>query len=409
MQIFLSAHDKKGKPIIDLKADELSVTADGSPVKLDDFRFVNGDQKTPELVTFVFDRSVLEENRDRGKKSSKILSAREAASKILEMLPERGFELSVFNVDSRLHLVQDFTADRYVLGKAIDTATEKPTSGQSGKASATEKQLITMALSGKDSNGKRVTPRERHLAQSLYAALKNSGRIAQDRHIAPSFSGLMALVESQQNLPGRKTLVYLSWIDQARIKDKERQALEAIIGSANQAGVSIDVIDCSALGQHGSKIKTLNNITQGAVVQMNTMRTPGGSVTIAPDQSTLEVYEDAPVDADLKHLAEATGGSYFNGDSQRKVFEQLVGDMATYYEASFVPKSKEYDGKFHPIEVKPLRKGLKIRTQTGYLALPPSAEDGSTPQPFELPLLKLLKQSPLPSEVPFRAAILDLG
>ncbi len=409
MQIFLVAHDKKGRPVSDLKPDELSVTDDGSPVKLDDFRFVNGNQQPPQLVTFVFDRSVTEESRDHNKKSSKILSARDAAGKILEMLPKSGFELSVFKIDSRLRLVQDFTADRSVLDKSVDTATEKAPSGQTSKASATEKALITMALSGKDSNGKVVAARQRLLAQSMYAALKNSSRIAQDRHIAPSLSSLLALVQSQQDLPGRRTLVYLSWIDQARIDDKDRKAIESIIGSANEAGVSIDVIDCSALGQHGSKIKTLNAPAQGALVDMNTMRAGGGSVTIAPDQSTLQVWEDAPVDADLKHLAEATGGTYFNGESQRKVIEQLVGDMATYYEASFVPRIKDYDGKFHPVEVKSLRKGLKIRTQTGYLALPPRAEDGSRPQPFELPLLKLLKQSPLPSELPFRAAILDMG
>ena len=83
--------------------------------------------------------------------------------------------------------------------------------------------------------------------------------------------------------------------------------------------------------------------------------------------------------------------------------------MTTFYEASFVPRSGEYDGKLHPLAVKPVRAGLKIRTQTGYLALPPPSADGSSLQPFELPLLKRLKESPLPEQFPFRASVLDMG
>lgn len=58
--------------------------------------------------------------------------------------------------------------------------------------------------------------------------------------------------------------------------------------------------------------------------------------------------------------------------------------------------------------VRPLRAGLKIRAQTGYLALPPREEDGSRPLPFEVQLTKLLKQAPLPADLAFRAAVLTM-
>ena len=409
MQLYLAVHDKRGKPVLDLKPEELDLTDDGSPAKLDGLRLVNADKRTANLVTFVFDQFPDESGPRPKKNSAKIGNARDAALKILSMLSESGFEFSVFNVDARLHLQQEFTPDLNAVENAIDTATGPLATRDKKAASEAEKKIVSVALNGADSTGKRVASQERLRAQSIYAALRNSTHIAQDRHITPSLSALMALVQSQQDLGGRRTVVYLSSIQQTQIGAAAKQAIESIIGSANQAGVSIDVIDCLSLGPHGSRIKVLDPNTQGALVALNTKSLPGGSISIAPDQGTLEVVEDAPVSTDLQHLAVATGGTYLYGDGQRKSLQQLIGDMTTYYQASFLPRIGEYDGKFHPLVVSPLRAGLKVRTQTGYLALPPPTADGSRPQPFELPLLKLLKQSPLPSQLPFRAAILNMG
>jgi hypothetical protein len=51
--------------------------------------------------------------------------------------------------------------------------------------------------------------------------------------------------------------------------------------------------------------------------------------------------------------------------------QQMVQDLSTYYEASYVPPAQEYDGKFRAIDVKPLRVGLKVQAKTGYFSLPP--------------------------------------
>ena len=109
----------------------------------------------------------------------------------------------------------------------------------------------------------------------------------------------------------------------------------------------------------------------------------------------------------LKHLAEGTGGTYITTeDDLSKAAKQLMQDMTTYYEASYVPAIEEYDGSFRAIAVKPLRAGLTIRTQAGYLALPARAD--ATLQPFELPLVKILSDPKLPTDVNFRTSILHM-
>jgi hypothetical protein len=81
--------------------------------------------------------------------------------------------------------------------------------------------------------------------------------------------------------------------------------------------------------------------------------------------------------------------------------------LNTYYQASYSPSIQQYDGRFRPVTITPLRAGLKIRSTTGYFALPPGSSTGI--RPFEAPLLKILAEPQLPSDLKFRAAIFRMG
>ena len=110
----------------------------------------------------------------------------------------------------------------------------------------------------------------------------------------------------------------------------------------------------------------------------------------------------------MQNLAEGTGGSYIGGeDTMRKPLARMVQDMTTYYEATYVPSSQEPDGNFRPIGVKPLRTGINIRSSAGYFAMP--ADAGIGIRPFELPLLRVLAEPKLPTELAFRATVPRLG
>jgi hypothetical protein len=110
----------------------------------------------------------------------------------------------------------------------------------------------------------------------------------------------------------------------------------------------------------------------------------------------------------MADLARDTGGLYIDAQNSVKApFQQMLQDMSTYYEATYVPPIQEYDGKFRAIGVKPLRAGLNIQTRTGYFALPPGALGGI--RPFEVPLMKLLSEAKLPSDFKFTASVLRFG
>lgn len=399
----LVVHDKKGKAVVDLKPEELAVSDDGDPVTLNSLRLVNGGAQSERLITLVFDRSGTELELEQQSGAAMMKEERDAAAKILKMTLQNGFAFSVFSIERRLHLQRGFTSDRNALTQAINAATEPEMPGSDSAASATEKELISVALTGVDASGKKAPARERVLAQALYAALRNSGPIAQDQHIRPSLAGLLALTQAQQEIAQRKAIIYFSSIQDKQIDSHAREVIESIIGTANQAGIGIYVVDMNSINGNGSETVAMS------AAPSDPSGNAGPADATGSGQLRIETRLEKTEVADLQRLAEQTGGSYISGDRLWKSVEQLIGDMTTYYEASYLPRIKEYDGRFRTVVVKPLRAGLKIRTQTGYLALPPRAEDGSRSQPFELPLLKLLKQSPLPAELTFRAAVLTMG
>ena len=90
--------------------------------------------------------------------------------------------------------------------------------------------------------------------------------------------------------------------------------------------------------------------------------------------------------------------------SVRGPLDQMVQDLSTYYEATYIPPAQAYDGKFRAIGVKPLRAGLSIQAKTGYFSVPPGGAAGM--RAFEAPLIKTLGQPQLPSDIKFSASIL---
>jgi VWFA-related protein len=410
----LVIHDKKNKPVLDLKQGEIAVTDNGSPVTLNSFRLVNGAKSSEHLITLVFDRPGRVTGNKLESDPSMMKNAREAAEKILKMVPENGFSFSVLTVEGRLRLQSAFTSDRKALAQAVNSATEPVTTWNGGAASPVEKQLIAAALTGIDPTGKAVGAHDRALDMTTFNALNASGKIAQDQHLRPFLAGLLALARSQQQIRQRKALIFFTSFAGEKVDLRTREAIQSIIGSANQAGESIYVVDLNSSDRKTSQMNQTSAATAGVALGGKTSGLDGltsmqGQINSLGMNGYLQHIETKNDTDDMRSLAVGTGGSYITRDRLQKSLDQMIQDMTTYYVASYVPPIKEYDGKFRPIAVKSLRGGLRIRSQSGYFALPPQTGSDAAPQPFELPLLKILGATQLPADVTFRAAILRMG
>ena len=407
----LVVRNKQGKLVSDLKPEDIAVTDGGAAVKISTLRLVSGDTGE-HMLTMVFDRLGLAAGHN----------ARDIAGKILKMVPQNGFSICVMKAGGRLMLYHDFTSDRQGLADAISLATDEEKSADGKSAEAAEKRLISIAQTGSDESGTKATPAERSTAQIVLASLQESQRVSQELHTQPGLSGLLALARTEQKIPGRKTIIYFVQGLQSEATTETR--LRDIVGAANRAGVSIYVVDATALTAQAdesmvammaigsSKTAMIIAPPQGVVLASQGLSVPQPPPGLKPMVSNqYDRYETADPNANKSPLvafAESTGGAYVPpGADMKKPLRRMIEDMTTYYEAEYVPPIDEYDGQFRAIDVKSLREGLKISSRAGYFALPP--DSGRTIRPFEAPLLKVLAETQLPSDVSFHARVLRFG
>ncbi len=73
--------------------------------------------------------------------------------------------------------------------------------------------------------------------------------------------------------------------------------------------------------------------------------------------------------ARLKRLSEETGGGYFKATKDpSKIFEQIESELRHLYVLSYVLPAEDHDGKFHKLEVRSSRDGVRVRARSGYIA-----------------------------------------
>ncbi len=402
----------KNKPVMDLKPEDISVSDSGSAVKLSGLRLVTGAPAEDRRVTLIFDRL----------DPSSAKNARSIAAKMLKMVPARQFSFAVMNVEGRLRLFQDFTSDDAALERAINAASDITEGSTVDAAALPEKNLMAEAQTGKDPSGKLVGMKERSGAKAMLATIEESQRIVQDQHCRPWQAGLLAAARKQQQYSGRKVVIFFEQAPQ--LDSNAKDMLISIANAANRSGVSIYTIDATGIDEqagqgllatqamgsmaaasHGPVAPAAPTAQTGASAPM----APPGSITAGADSaSRMETEGLSGYKSPFAELAESTGGVHITAtDHLKKPMQQLVEDMTTYYEATYASPVQEYDGKFRTVSIKPIRKRLKIHSKAGYFALPP--DSGTGIRPFETPLLKILADSPLPTDLKFRAAVLRLG
>ena len=384
--------DKKNKSVLDLKPGEIAITDGDSPINLSNLRLVNSKEKSEHLMTLLFDQPRLADDGHGAVDPSAMSQSRDIATKILKIFPESSFSFSVLDVQRRLQLQHSFTSDRKALDMAI-TAASQPTGV--AVANEQEKALVSVVRTGADLSGTAVDSKDRELDRSLFGALNNSGRISQEQHLQPALADLLALTQSQEQIAERKAVIFFTSPGGMQADSRTKAGIDSIIGAANRANLTIYVVDLSHVDRRSAQLETIG-------MSMDVKGPAAGAINSSEKSLDRETTESI-----LQHLAEATGGSYIIAeDDFVKPVKQMIQDLTTYYEASYLPPIQDYDGAFRTVAIKPLRADLKIRSEAGYLALPAGA--GAATQPFELPLMKILAGTQLPKDVTFHGSILHM-
>jgi VWFA-related protein len=417
--------DKKGKPVIDLKPEDVIVFDNAVRQRVNGFRLVRGAEAITQgdtvtrldplrqvrLVTLAFEALAGGDQRKM---------ARAAAMDLIKGDQGTNVFYAVVVVNTRLLLLQQFTNDKAALANAIDRATTGLAVGKLASESDAIKDQLKRNLNGQNgadqdhnllaaatqtstqtvSSGSEAM--DAKLASIMLDMLRMDAAIS-SRNARMSIEALKSLVQGQQSMPGRKSILYFT--SGMYVTSELDVMFSNLVGMANRANVTFYAVDPRGVMTVSQTSDATSELNAAAAASAVTVNRRGGATSKAEIMSSDDAEGSARsnVQLRLRELAESTGG-FLIADSNdlRGPLRHVNEEISSYYELTFNPDIQNYDGSFRKLSVSAERKGLVIHARSGYFALPPEARALGL-QAFELPLLKALSDGKLSGDVEFRA------
>lgn len=402
--------DKKGRPIKNLKLTDFEILEDGVPQKVESFRFVTReagateitekkDNKSPDVGTtatappkrsaptvtaLVFDRLSPE---------ARSLARKAGLAYAQEGMASGGFT-GVFGIDQSLRTVQTFTDNTQLIKDAVERATgtvtstyasgaakirenverniglDQQVSSSAGAAAAAGAAQSGGAASAAGEEAGQASAQQK-LLEMQNQMLDHYERLERDQEGFATINSLLAVISPMQNLPGRKTIIFFS--EGLKLPPAVQQKFPSVINAANRANVSIYSIDAAGLRiQSGTAeaARELNSIAGAGMAQQARGSDRGSS---GPYMRSLERNEDLlrfDPRSGLGSLSDQTGGFLIH-DTNDLVsgLRRIDDDMNGYYFLTYVPRNKDYDGRFRRISVKVARSNIEVQSRQGYYAV----------------------------------------
>ena len=428
--------DKKGRPVKDLKPSDFQILEDGVPQEVRSFRLVAGgaaessaaeDSATKAAggpskaqgaapvsfnpgrlgaVALVFDRLSVE-SRNRARQA--------ALSYIGGGLGANDF-VGVFAIDLSLKVIQSYTNDEQLLRRAIDSAASaNPTVSASDLAKNTERSRKDSELTSKagaatgvaeaaaggspsDAASAGLVDVERRLNAMRLRAEEGFERLEQAQQGYATTNGLLAIISSMSDLPGRKALVLFS--EGTLITESVAANFRNVISNANRANVSIYTVDAAGLRVLSADAEAGRAMT--ALGQQRSNPDDRAGPMTKDLERNEELVRHNP-ESGLGQLANETGGLLIastNKPGER--LRQVNEDLHFYYALTYSPKNQTFDGRFRQISLKVSRPGVEVQARKGYYAL--GATYDSPVLPFEVPALAALEGKPQAGALSVKAA-----
>lgn len=415
--------DSKGRPVTDLRRDEVQVLEGGDEQEMTSFALIESSGSTAtaapgdkapvsidlspfrgfNFIIIVVDRTSLDQ-RD-------LKSTLEAGQKFLNERLQPNDLVSVFVASSRLIKVQDFTNSKEKLLRALQVSTGS--GGQRIELSqedvlASQVEIFTSDPSNVAANPGGALPAPG--AGGVGGAISDLQAISND--VARTYDtlreqfqavalvqSLLSLMKTYSRVPGRKSVVLFS--EGFAVESAVEGSFSSLIGSANRNNFSFYTVDAAGLRPTSqNRLGPSSGVpaTSTRIGNRNdpTLADPLGNTALGRAERDVRSGGNGA----LHRLAVDTGGVPLrNNNDLNRGFQAVEADLRSYYAISYAPKNTNFDGKFRPVTIKVSRKGVDVRTRKGYYATP----GGGVLLPFEQPVLELLaaaKPGARPSALP---------
>jgi VWFA-related protein len=423
------ARDRRGQPVLDLRADDFEIYEDGVRQEIAGLEvFLSATlakapasesqtatevkappavsrpaPPSPSFVALVFDRLSPE---------ARALAYKGALAHLETMSADD--YVGVFIADLSLISVQTYTNDRVRLRQAIHTVGTTATAhfdraamtpiprlmGAEGDAHPSVPEVASAEFLGRPVDAR---TRPDNIPAGLDNHTKNTWEaLSRDRLGYSTTNGLIAVTSALGALPGRKTVVFFA--EGLAIPDAVLPHFRNVVATANRANVAIYTIDAAGLRVHSKDGETGRAVRAAGNAGLELNEDGSSKSNLWNLEANEDVLRKDPRTS-LTLLAEQTGGFLVdNTNDLGQAFRRIDADRRFHYLLTYQPKNPNFDGKWRTLTVKVLRRNVTVRARSGYLAV-------RTPATMPLfghegPALAALERTPTPAEIPLRATAL---
>jgi VWFA-related protein len=284
--------------------------------------------------------------------------------KYLRTQLDEGQKIAILSLNESLGLLQDFTSDPRLLIAALDKY--KP--GTSNELSGATTQTLTPA---------EASVMTAEMLRQI--DLNNQSRAAEsiDVRVRITLEALRSIARAFGGFPGRKNLIWVSAVFPFNLQpgagdypDAQRTYAEDVRRTAEllaAARVAVYTVDARSLlvgsNVYDQTLSPTSDPLVRTVQPLNNQQTPAEQLTDSHD-ATVTSHQT------MQDLAAETGGlALYNRNDIARAVAVSAADGEHYYTLGYYPEGARWDGKFHNIEVKLNREGLKVRHRSGYFAV----------------------------------------
>lgn len=384
IQVDVTVTDKDGRPIRDLRRDEIEIYQNGKKQDVSNFSFIEGQnpstdeireqRRTKEVSSAVLPpASIRPENvrrtiavviDDLNMSFADVYFVRKAVKKFVDVQMQPGDLIAIIRTGGGIGALQQFSNDKRQLYAAIDRI-EWNATGNAG--------ITTFApLAAKQDLG------DEDAQQLMEDAQKDSEDFRTSVFAVGTLGAVNYVVRGMAGLPGRKSIMLISdgFSPFARGRDGTAQALRVLdamrylVDSANRAAVVIYSID--ARGLVDTSFSAADDLSGRTMEEISALQSARADSVAASQDG-------------LRYLSEETGGfAIYNSNDLSWGIRKVLDDQ-DYYLVGYVPDEDTFDpklGKYNKLQIKVRREGARVRYRHGFYGVEDlaKAERPKTPQ-----------------------------
>lgn len=376
IQLDIAVTDGDGRPIPDLRPDEIEIYENGERQVLTDLIFVSNVQKEavigdPGSLPVELPQGPIEPKSihrtialvvdDLSLSFGSTYWVRKALEKFIDEEVQPGDLVAVIRTGAGIGALQQFTTDKRMLRAAV----AKVKFSMSGSAPVSSFQPIQATLE-EIKNNTRSRGDTRDLSDQIERQARARQEMEEIRHrtfTSGTLGALDYIIRGMRQLPGRKSIVLLSDgfslvrrdVNGRSFPSQSLPEIRALIDRANRASVVINTLDARGVTVPGKTAEDdVFGITDGNIDRR-----------VRDREDFISDTRDG-----LRYLAKETGGVLYGLNNISAGLRTIMRDQS-YYLAAYVPDEETFDPnvrKFNEIKVEVTRPGAVVRYRSGFFA-----------------------------------------